>query len=90
MYSTSQFLRSFTFLYFSSLGYPFFSRKLRALTKKKKASNFDVIYIYIMEELVIQEQRSLAETPTYSVASVVTVMVLLAFWWTDQSIDLGR
>lgn len=29
--------------------------------------------------MLIQKQRSLAETPTYSVASVVTVMVFLCF-----------
>lgn len=37
-----------------------------------------LLLIWVMEEL-IQEQRSLAETPTYSVASVVTVMVFVCF-----------
>lgn len=33
----------------------------------------------LMEKVVIQQQRSLAETPTYSVASVVTVMIFVCF-----------
>ncbi|XP_062077313.1 MLO-like protein 4 [Humulus lupulus] len=43
-----------------------------------------------MEELMQQEQRSLAETPTYSVASVVTVMVFVCLLVERSIYRFGR
>ncbi|GMN49525.1 hypothetical protein TIFTF001_018691 [Ficus carica] len=43
-----------------------------------------------MEKVVIQQQRSLAETPTYSVASVVTVMVFVCFLVERSIFRFGR
>lgn len=41
-------------------------------------------------EVVIQQQRSLAETPTYSVASVVTVMVFVCLLVERSIYRFGR
>lgn len=43
-----------------------------------------------MEEVIIQQGRSLAETPTYLVASVVTVMVFLCLLIERSIYRFGR